>query len=162
MCPFCPCWVSWCQEVFVIASSSPSLYIFCSHIKAHVLRLCSLDSVFLIHAGMPVSVWYSISTAHRTKLTLEGLCKYCSGSFPFFYCWSLLIVGDHWLSSSNQIRNCMFSFVWWRFCAHCSWGQAGFHTCLKSLENTILWELRWRSSCYWSYLEIILPDMFWY
>lgn len=38
-----------CQLVpgsFMITSSSPSLYIFSSHIKAHVLKLCSLDSVF--------------------------------------------------------------------------------------------------------------------
>ena len=53
-------------ESFTITSSSPSLYIFCSHIKAHVLKPCSLASVFLIHAGTPVSVRYSLSAAHHT------------------------------------------------------------------------------------------------
>lgn len=136
---------------FVITSSSPSLYIFCSHIKARVLKLCSLDSVFLIHAGMPVSVWYSISAAHHTPRShLEGFVWVVlrdQSAFSFFFYWSccicsLLTLGDHWLSSSNQIRHCGFGFVWRLFCAPYRWGQAGFHTCLKSLENAVLWELR--------------------
>lgn len=160
---------------FMITSSSPSLYIFCSHIKAHVLKLCSLHSVFPIHAGMPVSVRYSVSAAHHTPRShLEGFVRVVlrdKSAFSFFFfsffCWSccicsLLTMGDHWLSSSNQIRNCLFGFVWWLFCAHYSWGQAGFHTCLKSLENAVLWELRGGSSWYWSRLEMSLPVPFWY
>lgn len=120
---------------FMITSSSSSLYIFCCHIKAHVLKLYSQDSVFLIHAGMPVSVWYSISAAHHTPwLHLEGFVwvgqrdQSAFSFFFFFLCWSccicsLLTMGDHWLSSSNQIRNGMFGFVWWLFCVQLGPGR---------------------------------------
>lgn len=74
---------------FMITSSSLSLYIFCSHIKAHVLKLCSLHSVFPIHAGMPVSVRYSVSAAHHTPRShLEGFVQVVlrdKSAFSFFF-----------------------------------------------------------------------------
>lgn len=108
---------------FMITSSSPCLYILCSYIKAHVLKLCSLDSVFPIHAGMPASVRYSISAAHHTTRThLEGFVQVVlrdqsafSGFvylFIYLFCWSCCIsVGDHRLSSNSQIRNWEFGFA---------------------------------------------------
>lgn len=168
-----------CQLVpgsFMITSSSPSLYIFSSHIKAHVLKLCSLDSVFPIHAGIPVSVQYNVSATHHTPWWhMEGFVQASStmgpvllflSFFSFFdgsFCiCSSLTMGDHWLRSSNRARNRLFDFAWQLFCPYYSRGQAGFHTCLKSLENTVLWEPRWGSSWYWTPLEMSLTDLLWY
>lgn len=126
---------------FMITSSSPCLYILCSYIKAHVLKLCSLDSVFPIHAGMPASVRYSISAAHHTTRThLEGFVQVVlrdqsafSGFvylFIYLFCWSCCIsVGDHRLSSNSQIRNWEFGFAWQ--CAPCRWGPGRMSQLLK-------------------------------
>lgn len=161
---------------FMITSSSPSLYILCSYIKAHVLKLCSLDSVFLIHAGMPVSVRYSISAAHHTtRPHLEGFVQvvlrdqsafsgfvylfiYFAGPVASAPC-SVWVITD-WAPTARLGTG---SLVLPDSVLPAGRGQAGCHSCLKSLENPVLWEpRRVASSWCWSRLEMSLPDLFWH
>lgn len=75
---------------FMITSSSPSLYIFCCHIKAHVLKLltgsslsdscrqclCLCDTAYLLHITLLGCIW-------------RDLLEY---SRPFFFCLFFLFV----------------------------------------------------------------------